>query len=78
MFKRIKAWLIQKYLPDWALLEYRETLAATQKSAATLREENRLLRAYIDGLEKALRYDRSIKIDVRGGTAHERDSKSII
>ena len=41
----LKDWLLKKYLPSWAVLEYGDALEA----------ENRTLRAYINGVERGLR-----------------------
>ena len=42
---KLKDWLLKKYLPSWAVLEYGDALEA----------ENRQLRAYINGVERGLR-----------------------
>ena len=42
---KLKDWLLKKYLPSWAVLEYGDALEA----------ENRTLRAYINGVERGLR-----------------------
>ena len=51
---KLKDWLLKKYLPSWAVLEYGDALAA-QKRVRELEAENRTLRAYINGVERGLR-----------------------
>ena len=51
----LKEWLLKKYLPNWAVLEYGDALAAAQKRVRELEAENRQLRAYINGVERGLR-----------------------
>ena len=52
---KLKDWLLKKYLPSWAVLEYGDALAAAQKRVRELEAENRTLQAYINGVERGLR-----------------------
>ena len=51
---KLKDWLLKKYLPSWAVLEYGDALAAAHKRVRELEAENRQLRAYINGVERGL------------------------
>ena len=42
---KLKDWLLKKYLPSWAVLEYGDALAAAQKRVRGLEAENRGARA---------------------------------
>lgn len=65
---KLKDWLLKKYLPSWAVLEYGDTLEAAQKRVRELEAENRQLRAYINGVERALRARQpNITIEGRDG-----------
>ena len=44
---KLTDWLVKKYLPNWAVLEYQDALEAAQAHARELEVENRTLRAYI-------------------------------
>ena len=50
---KLKDWLLKKYLPSWAVLEYGDALEAAQRRVRELEAENRQLRAYINGVERA-------------------------
>ena len=63
---KLKDWLLKKYLPSWAGLEYGDApgggqrgvsslLEAAQRRVRELEAENRQLRAYINGVERGLR-----------------------
>lgn len=52
---KLKEWLLKKYLPNWAVLEYGDALEAAQKRVQELDAENSRLRAYINGLERGQR-----------------------
>lgn len=74
---KLKEWLLKKYLPSWAVLEYGEALETAQKRVRELEAENRTLRAYIDGMERGLRA-RQPQIVLRGETADERSHKGAV
>ena len=48
---KLKDWLLKKYLPSWAVLEYGDALEAAQRRVRELEAENRTLRAYINGVD---------------------------
>lgn len=61
--KRIKEWLINKFLPAWAKDSlYKENQALKEKNAE-LRSEIQRLNAYIDGLETGMRAQRRVIIN---------------
>lgn len=74
---KLKEWLLKKYLPSWAVLEYGDALETAQKRVRELEAENRTLRAYIDGMERGLRA-RQPQIILKGGTADERSHKGAV
>lgn len=63
MIRKIKQWFLDRFLPMWA----KETVLAENKQlkleAEKLRQENRELRTYINGLESGFRYQRRIVIN---------------
>lgn len=60
--KRLKTWLLERFLPAWAKDSvYRENAALRDKLERQA-QEMRELNAYIDGLETALRAMRRIVI----------------
>lgn len=71
---KLKDWLLKKYLPSWAVLEYGDALAAAQKRVRELEAENRTLRAYINGVERGCGQS-SRKFGSKGVTADERSRK---
>lgn len=65
---KLKEWLLHKYLPAWAVLEFGDALEAAQAKNRTLEAENESLRAYIRGMERALRARQpNITIEGRDG-----------
>ena len=74
---KLREWLLKKYLPSWAVLEYGDALETAQKRVRELEAENRTLRAYIDGMERGLRARRP-HIVLKGGTADERSNPGTI
>lgn len=73
----LKDWLLKRYLPSWAVLEYRDRLEAAQKRVQELETENHTLRAYINGVERGLRAKQA-KVVLRGGTADECDREGVV
>lgn len=63
MIKRIKQWLINRFLPAWAketlLREYEKLLRENLALKAKINEQD----AYIDGLEAGIRNQRRIIIN---------------
>ena len=60
--KRIKKWLFNRFLPAYCkdrLMRENEALADKVRE---MRQENRELRAYIDGLERGVRAAKKIQI----------------
>ena len=65
---KLKDWLLKKYLPSWAVLEYGDALESAHKRVRELEAENRQLRAYINGVERGLRAKQpEIRIDRSDG-----------
>lgn len=59
---RFKSWLVDQFLPAYCrdeVLAYNKSL---RQEATALRQENERLRAYISGLETAMRNQRRIVI----------------
>ena len=73
----LKDWLLKRYLPNWAVLEYRDRLEVAQKRVQELETENHALRAYINGVERGLRAKQA-KIVLKGGTADECDREGAV
>lgn len=60
--KRIKKWLFNRFLPAYCkdrLMRENEALA---EKVREMRQENRELRAYIDGLERGVKAAKKIQI----------------
>ena len=74
---KLTDWLVKKYLPNWAVLEYQDALEAAQAHVRELEVENRTLRAYIAGMERAQRA-RQPQIILKGGAADERGHKGTV
>ena len=54
MFKRFKLWLIDKFLPAWAVDTIFRDNATLRKRNDELRAEIQALNAYINGMQRAL------------------------
>lgn len=59
---KFKRWLIEKFLPAWCRDEMLDTNRDLVRAADDLRRENERLKAYINGLEDAMRAQRRIVI----------------
>ena len=64
--KRLRKWLIEKFLPIYLREKLMEENAALRKRIADLETENERLNAYIDGLENGIRAQRRIVINNGG------------
>lgn len=64
----MKKWLINGFLPMWA----KQTVLADNrhltKEIRALRNENRELKIYIEGLERGMRASKRVQIYNQGGT----------
>ena len=74
---KLKDWLLKKYLPSWAVLEYGDALEAAQRRVRELEAENRQLRhtstAWSAGCGQSSR-----KFGSKGVTADERSRKGAV
>lgn len=59
---KFKCWLIEKFLPAWCRDEMLDTNRDLARAVDDLRRENERLKAYINGLENAMRAQRRIVI----------------
>lgn len=57
--KKFKRWLIEKFLPTYCRNELLEENKRLANKIAELQAKNDRLNAYIDGMESALRYQKS-------------------
>ena len=64
--KRLRKWLIEKFLPIYLREKLMEENAALRKRIVNLETENERLNAYIDGLENGIRVQRRIVINNGG------------
>ena len=60
---KLKAWLLNKFLPAWAKDSVCRENEALQGEIARLRAENARLNAYIDGLENGIRMQHRVIIN---------------
>lgn len=74
---KLTDWLVKKYLPNWAVLEYQDALEAAKKRVCELEAENHALRAYINGMERGLRAKQP-QIILKGGDSDERSYKGAV
>ena len=59
---KFKRWLYNQFLPALCKDDLLEANARLEETADALRQENTRLRAYIDGMETALRYQRRVTV----------------
>ena len=59
---KFKRWLYNQFLPALCKDDLLEANARLEETADALRQENARLRAYIDGMETALRYQRRVTV----------------
>lgn len=63
--RKWKAWLYHRFLPAWCREDLMETSARQAAAIADLKRENERLRAYIGGMETALRRGTRVNIQAR-------------
>ena len=59
---KFKQWLCAKFLPAWCREDLLNENARLSAALSELKNENNKLRAYINGFESAVRYQRRIVI----------------
>ena len=59
---RFKHWLYEKFLPAWCREDLLNENARLSAAVSELKNENNRLRAYINGFETAIRYQRRVVI----------------
>ena len=62
----MKKWLIEGFLPMWAKQTVLEDNRQLVKMNRALQQENRELKAYIQGLERGIRALKQSRVPVRG------------
>ena len=63
----MKRWLIDGFLPMWAKQTVLEDNRQLTKQLRQVRNENRELKAYIEGLERGIRAGKRVQIYNTGG-----------
>lgn len=63
----MKRWLIDVFLPMWAKQTVLEDNRQLTKQLRQVRNENRELKAYIEGLERGIRAGKRVQIYNTGG-----------
>lgn len=66
--KRLKRWLITRFLPEWAEASLVEENKILQAQLDALRQKHSELQAYARGMERALRVGRPSIVMYGGGT----------
>ena len=74
---KLREWLLKKYLPSWAVLEYGDALETAQKRVRELEAEKRTRGAYTGGMGRGLRARRPPFV-LKVGTADERSNPGTI
>nr|DAE37730.1 MAG TPA: coiled coil protein [Bacteriophage sp.] len=69
MWKRIKSWIINKFLPSWCRQECLDEIRHLREQNEAQATEIKRLRAYISGMQDALK--RQPRIIVHGGKPNE-------
>ena len=64
---RLRDWLVNKYLPAWAVQTILEENKQLHGKLEHLKEDYKTLQAYTDGLEYALHRGTRIEINTTGG-----------
>lgn len=63
MMRKLKRWLMNKYLPAWAKDAAADEIARLQGQIEELKEENNRLRSFIEGYEAGVKAHRRIIIN---------------
>lgn len=72
MWTKIKHWLFDRFLPEWCRQELIAENAAMRARVDAVKRENAELRAYIQGMESAIKRSRVIiKMDKGQGVGRE-------
>lgn len=66
MIKYVKAWLLTKYLPEWCREEMLGRNGKLEQRVDELKQENDMLRAYINGMHDAAKRRQKIIITAGG------------
>ncbi len=64
--KKFKKWLVATFLPTWVRERLEAENTSLREENERLRQKNRLLNAYIDGLEAAIKAQKKIVIHTTG------------
>ena len=67
MIRRIREWLIFKFLPVWAKESVYKENEELKEKIAELRGQVRALNSYIDGLETGIRLQRRVVVNNKVG-----------
>lgn len=60
---RFRKWLVNQFLPTWARESLYREIQRLEKENRVLQEKNRLLNAYVDGMETAMKAQKRIIIN---------------
>ncbi len=60
---RFRKWLVNQFLPTWARESLYREIQRLEKENRVLREKNRLLNAYVDGMEAAMKAQKRVVIN---------------
>ncbi len=71
MIKKIKAWMIERFLPQWAKQAMLEENQRLREQVEALKRENDRLVAYIEGYESGVKAHRRIIINAAAGVGSE-------
>ena len=71
MIKKIKAWMIERFLPQWAKDAMLEENQRLREQVEALKRENNRLTAYIEGYEAGVKAHRRIIINAAAGAGSE-------
>lgn len=66
---RFRKWLANQFLPTWARESLYREIQKLEKENRVLQEKNRLLNAYVDGMEAAMKAQKRIIINNTEGVS---------